>query len=396
MRDVVIVEAARTAVGRKNGTLAHTHPIDLLGPVQTAVLERAGVDPTEVGQVVGGCIDQVGAQSGNITRNAWLAAGLPQEVAACTVDSACGSSQQALNLAVSLVGSGAEDAVLACGVENMSMVPLGANAMDGAKAGHGKPVNRTYAAHYEYTSQFEGAERIATAYGISRADADELGLESQRRARVAIDEGRFETQIVPIEAVEVDADGTRTGTTTTFTVDEAPRDTTAEALAALEPVARADGIHTAGSASKIADGASAVLVMSADRAAALGLRPRAQVLSTCLVGCDPVLMLEGPIPATERLLSRTGLAMDDIDLVEINEAFASVVLAWERTVGADRARTNPNGGAIALGHPLGATGCLLTTKAVHELERADGEHALVTMCCGGGLGTGTLLRRLER
>jgi len=395
MRDVVIVEAARTAVGRKNGTLAHTHPIDLLGPVQRAVLERAGVDPAEVGQVVGGCIDQVGAQSGNITRNAWLAAGLPQEVAASTVDSACGSSQQALSMAVALVASGAEDSALACGVENMSLVPLGANAMDGAKAGHGKPVNRTYAAHYEYTSQFEGAERIATAYGVTRAEADELGLQSQQRARVAIDEGRFETQIVPIEAVTVDADGNRTGTTT-FSVDEVPRDTTPEALAALEPVARADGIHTAGSASKIADGASAVLVMTAERAAELGLRPRAQVLQTCLVGCDPVLMLEGPIPATRRLLDRSGLTLDDIDIVEINEAFASVVLAWERTVGADRERTNPNGGAIALGHALGATGCLLTTKAVHELERADAEHALVTMCCGGGLGTGTLLRRLDR
>ncbi|MFN8040089.1 MAG: acetyl-CoA C-acyltransferase [Acidimicrobiales bacterium] len=395
MRDVVIVEAARTAVGRKNGTLAHTHPIDLLGPVQRAVLERAGVDPAEVGQVVGGCIDQVGAQSGNITRNAWLAAGLPQEVAASTVDSACGSSQQALSMAVALVASGAEDSALACGVENMSLVPLGANAMDGAKAGHGKPVNRTYAAHYEYTSQFEGAERIATAYGVTRAEADELGLQSQQRARVAIDEGRFETQIVPIEAVTVDADGNRTGTTT-FSVDEVPRDTTPEALAALEPVARADGIHTAGSASKIADGASAVLVMTAERAAELGLRPRAQVLQTCLVGCDPVLMLEGPIPATRRLLDRSGLTLDDIDIVEINEAFASVVLAWERTVGADRERTNPNGGAIALGHALGATGCLLTTKAVHELERADAEHAMVTMCCGGGLGTGTLLRRLDR
>ena len=395
MRDVVIVEAARTAVGRKNGTLAHTHPIDLLGPVQRAVLERAGVDPAEVVQVVGGCIDQVGAQSGNITRNAWLAAGLPQEVAATTVDSACGSSQQALSMAVALVASGAEDSALACGVENMSLVPLGANAMDGAKAGHGKPVNRTYAAHYEYTSQFEGAERIATAYGVTRAEADELGLQSQQRARVAIDEGRFETQIVPIEAVTVDADGNRTGTTT-FSVDEVPRDTTPEALAALEPVARADGIHTAGSASKIADGASAVLVMTAERAADLGLRPRAQVLQTCLVGCDPVLMLEGPIPATRRLLDRSGLTLDDIDLVEINEAFASVVLAWERTVGADRARTNPNGGAIALGHALGATGCLLTTKAVHELERADAEHALVTMCCGGGLGSGTLVRRLDR
>jgi acetyl-CoA C-acetyltransferase len=394
MREVVIVEAARTAVGRKNGTLARTHPLDMLGPVQSAVLDRARVDPGSVGQVVGGCIDQVGAQSGNVTRNAWLAAGLPQAVACTTVDSACGSSQQAFNLAVGLVGSGAEDIALACGVENMSTVPLGANATDGAAAGHGKPVNRSYAAHYEFTSQFEGAERIATKYGISRLDADELGLQSQLRARRALDEGRFETQVVPIEAVQVDDDGRRLDETVTFAVDEVPRETSLEALAGLKPVARDDGIHTAGTSSQIADGAAAVLIMAADKAEELGLRARARVAHTCLVGCDPVLMLEGPIPATERLLDRSGLSLDDIDVAEINEAFASVVLAWAQACGADMDKVNPNGGAIALGHPLGGTGCILVTKALHELERADGEHALVTMCCGGGLGTGTLLQRV--
>jgi acetyl-CoA C-acetyltransferase len=394
MREVVIVEAARTAVGKKNGSLAKTHPIDLLAPVQAAVLERAGLDPKLVGQVIGGCIDQVGAQAGNITRNAWLSAGLPQEVACSTVDSACGSSQQALNLAVSLVASGAEDIALACGVENMSTVPLGSNAMDGAAAGHGKPVNRSYAKFYEYTSQFEGAERIATKYGITRDDTDAFGLESQVRARRALDEGRFETQIVPVEAVQVDEDGKRLDDTRTFAVDEVLRETSLEKLAELKPVAREDGVHTAGSASQISDGAAAVLIMTREKADELGLKARAVVAQTCLVGCDPVLMLEGPIPATERLLERQGLSIDDIDVFEINEAFASVVLAWAKTVGADMEKVNPNGGAIALGHPLGGTGCILVTKALHELERTDGEWGLVSMCCGGGLGTGTLIQRV--
>jgi acetyl-CoA C-acetyltransferase len=392
--DVVIVEAARSAVGRRNGTLAHTHPTDLLGSVQMATLERAGLDPAQVGQVIGGCVDQVGAQAANVTRTAWLSYGGPAEVAASTVDSQCGSSQHALNLAYSLVASGAEDVVLACGVENMSMVPIGANAVDGAKAGHGKPVTRRYWGHHEYTSQFEGAERIATKYGITRRHTDGFGLESQVRARRALDEGRFEPQIVPIAAAQVDAEGQRLDETVTFAVDEVLRQTSLEALAALKPVAREDGIHTAGSSSQIADGAAAVLVMTADKAAALGLRPRARILQTCLVGCDPVLMLEGPIPASRRLLDRQGMTISDVDVVEINEAFASVVLAWAGELKADMERVNPNGGAIALGHPLGGTGCVLATKALHELERTDGEVGLITMCCGGGLGTGTLIQRI--
>lgn len=393
MRDVVIVEAARTAVGKKNGSLANTHPHQLLAPVQAEVVRRAGIDAREIGQVIGGCPDAVGAQAGNVVRMSWLTAGLPHEVPGSTVDSACGSSQHAFNLATSLVASGTEDAVVACGVENMSMVPLGACGIDGAKAGHGKPVTREYYSHYEFTTQFEGAERIATKYGIVRADTDGLGLESQRRARVALDEARFESQIVPIDATQVDQDGQRLDETATFVVDEVPRETSLEALAELAPVAREDGIHTAGSSSQIADGAAAVLVTTPEKAAELGLTVRAKVVDTCLVGCDPVLMLEGPIPATEKLLNRTGLTMNDIDVVEINEAFASVVLAWAQTMKVDMDVVNPNGGAISLGHPLGATGCILVTKAVHELERADAEHALVTMCCGGGLGTGTLLRR---
>jgi acetyl-CoA C-acetyltransferase len=266
--------------------------------------------------------------------------------------------------------------------------------MDGAAAGHGKPINRTYAAHYEFTSQFEGAERIATKYDITRSDTDALGLESQLRARRAIDEGRFETQIVSLEATQVGEDGKRLDDTRTFDLDEVPRETSTEALAALKPVAREDGVHTAGSSSQIADGAGAVLVMSRDKADELGVRARARVMETCLVGCDPVLMLEGPIPATERLLGKSGLTIDDVDVVEINEAFASVVLSWAKSTGADMTRVNPNGGAIALGHPLGGTGCILITKALHELERSDGEFGLVTMCCGGGLGTGSLLQRV--
>ena len=344
--------------------------------------------------MVGGCIDQVGAQAANVTRNAWLTAGLPIEVAASTVDSQCGSSQHAVNVAHALIASGLDDVVLACGVENMSMVPIGANAIAGAKAGFGTPINRAYFEHHEYTSQFEAAERIAEKYGISRADTDALGLSSQERAARAIAEGRFETQIVPVTAPVVDDDGNRTGETATVTVDEVPRDTSAEALAGLKPVAREDGVHTAGSSSQIADGAGAVLMMAADKADALGIRPLALVTESCLMGCDPVLMLEGPIPATQRMLSRQGLTIDDIDVVEINEAFASVVLAWAKVIEPDMERVNPNGGAIALGHPLGGTGCILVTKAVHELARTEGTNALITMCCGGGLGTGTLIERV--
>jgi acetyl-CoA C-acetyltransferase len=394
MTDVVIVEAGRSAIGRKKGSFAQVHPADVLGPVQLAVLARAGVDPGAVGQVVGGCINKVGMQSMNITRTAWLSYGGPVEVAASTVDSQCGSSQHAVNLAHSLIASGAEDVVLACGVENMSRIPIGSDSVAGTKAGMGKPISRSYREHHEFISQFEGAERIATKYGVTRADADEFGLASQERAAKAIAAGWFDEQIIPVEVDAFDDAGERTGERITVTRDEIPRDTSLEALANLKPVAREDGIHTAGTSSQIADGASAVLLMSAAAADRLGATPLARVTQTALVGCDPVLMLEGPIPATERMLSREGIGIDDVDVFEVNEAFASVVLAWRRTVGADPARVNPNGGAIALGHPLGATGCFLTTKAVHELVRGGGRRALISMCCGGGLGTGTLIERI--
>src|ERR671911_1823916 len=352
MSDVVIVETVRTPIGRRNGGLATVHPADLLATVLTEVVQRAGVDPAEVGQVVTGCVSQVGEQSFNVGRTAWLSAGLPLTTAATTVDTQCGSSQQATNLATALVGSGVVDVAVACGVEVMSRVPIGANSSK--KLGLGVPIPKPYFGRYEMTSQFEGAERIADKWGIARADTDAFGLASQQRAAQAWAEGRFDTQIVPVDAPDVDDEGKPTGTTHRVTRDGGLRDTTLEALAGLKPVARPDGVHTAGSSSQISDGAAAVLMMSADKAAELGLRPRARVVDTCLVGVDPVLMLTGPIDATQRLLSRTGMALDDIDLVEINEAFASVVLAWQHELGADLDRTNPNGGALALGHPLGA------------------------------------------
>ncbi len=393
MREVVIVEAGRSPVGKKNGTLAGAHPTELLGQVLMTVLDRAGVKSLAVGQVVGGCINKVGAQAMNVTRTAWLTAGGDPNVACSTVDSQCGSSQYAVNLATGLLASGAEDVVIACGVENMSLLPIGSDAVAGAQAGFGKPISRKYRDHYEFTSQFEGAERIATKYGITRQDTDRFGLESQVRAARAIAEGRFDRQLIHVDAPVIEA-GKRTDAVRKFTRDEIPRNTSLEALAGLKPVARPDGIHTAGTSSQVADGASAILMMTAEKARELGLRARARVVETCLVGCDPVLMLEGPIPATRKLLSKHGLKMDDIDVFEINEAFASVVLSWAKTLEPDMARVNPNGGAIALGHPLGATGCGLVTKALNELERTNKKLGLITMCCGGGLGTGTLIERI--
>jgi acetyl-CoA C-acetyltransferase len=392
MSNVVIVDAVRTPVGRRGGGLSSVHPAELLGVVQKAIIDRTGIDPHEIGQVVGGCVSQVGEQSFNVTRTAWLAAGLPMTTAATTVDTQCGSSQQATNLATSLVGSGVVDVALATGVEVMSRIPIGSNSAK--KLGLGVPIPKTYFGRYEMTSQFEGAERIADKWGITRQDTDEFGLRSQQLAAQAWAEGRFDGQWVPVEAPDVDENGEPTGSTHTVQRDEGIRETSLEKLATLKPVARENGVHTAGNSSQISDGASAVLLTTEEKAAALGLRPRARIVDTCLVGVDPVLMLTGPIDATHRLLDRTGLAIGDIDVFEINEAFASVVLAWQKEVGADPAKVNPNGGAIALGHPLGGTGGFLMTKALYELERIGGKYALVSMCCGGGLGTGTIIERL--
>jgi acetyl-CoA C-acetyltransferase len=389
MTDVVIVEAVRSPIGRRGGGLSTVHPAELLGAVQKAAVERAGIDPALVDQIVGGSVTQIGEQAFNIARTAWLAAGLPLTVAATTVDSQCGSSQQATSMAAGLIASGACDVVLACGIESMSRIGLGANV----KAGPGRPLPKSYFPLYESTSQFEGAERIAKKWNVSRQESDAFGLESQVRAARARSEGRFEREIVPITAPVLNEEGKPTGETYVVSADEGIRESSLEKLATLKPVLE-DGIHTAGTSSQISDGASAILLMSAAKAKALGLKPRARIVSHCLVGVDPVLMLTGPIDATHRLFERTGMAMSDIDLVEINEAFASVVLAWACETNPDMAKVNPNGGAIALGHPVGNSGARLITTALHELERTDQTNALITMCCGGGLGTGTIIERL--
>ncbi len=390
MTEVVIVEAVRTPVGKRNGGLSTLHPADTLGVVQKAAVERSGIDSAAVEQVVAGAVSQIGEQAFNVARTAWLAAGLPLEVAATTVDTQCGSSQQATGLATALVAGGVVDVAMACGVEAMSRVPIGSNA----KGDYGRPIPKSYFGRYEFTSQFEGAERIAERWGITRDDADAFGLRSQQLAAQAWAEGRFESQVVSLDAPDLDEDGKPSGTTHRVGRDEGLRETTLEKLASLKAVAREDGVHTAGSSSQISDGAGAVLLTSPGKADELGLRARARVVDTCLVGVDPVLMLTGPIDATRRLLDRTGLTIADIDTFEINEAFASVVLAWAKELDVPMEKVNPNGGAIALGHPLGGTGAILLTKALHELERTGGRYALVSMCCGGGLGTGTIIERL--
>lgn len=389
MSEVLILDAVRTAIGRRNGTLARSHANDVLGAVQKALIDRNQMDPLTVDQIVGGCVQQVGAQSANVARNAWLAMGLPQEVPAATVNSQCGSSQEANMVAHALVGSGLAGVAITCGVEMMSSVPFGAMGADGK---FGMPREGTYAEVYEATTQFEGAERIAVKYGITREQADQLGYESQRRAAQAWAEDRFACQIAPLQVARFDEDGKPDGTST-FERDECLRATTLEGLAGLR-TNQPDGIHTAGTSSQICDGAAALLLATPERAEALGMAPRARLVDSVLVGCDPELMLEGPIPATQQLLDRTGLTLDDIDVFEINEAFASVVLAWQQQTGADMTKVNPNGGAIAVGHPLGGSGAILLTRALYELERTGGRYALISMCCGGGLGTGTLIERV--
>ncbi len=382
----VIVEAVRTPIGKRNGWLAGFHAAELLGQAQAALVERAGIDPAEVEQVVGGCVTQAGEQASNVTRTAWLNQSLPYEVAATTIDCQCGSSQQANNFVANLISADAVDVGIACGVEAMSRVGLGANALNGPGS------SRPDGFPWDMPDQFGAAERIAQKYGVSRADVDWLGLESQRKAAVAVAEGRFDREIAPVEAPVVGPDGP-TGERTLVRADQGLRDTTAEGLAGLKPVLP-DGIHTAGNSSQISDGAAAVLWMSEERARAEGRRPRARIVAQVLVGSDPYYHLDGPIAATAKVLAKARMTMRDVDLFEVNEAFASVVLSWGREHGADWDKVNVNGGAIALGHPVGATGSRLVTTALHELERRDATFALVTMCCGGALATGTILERL--
>ncbi|MGA3149374.1 MAG: steroid 3-ketoacyl-CoA thiolase [Acidimicrobiales bacterium] len=386
MAQPVIVEAVRTPIGKRNGWMAGFHAAELLGNAQVELVKRAGIDPGDVEQIVGGCVTQAGEQASNVTRTAWLNQGLPYEVAATTVDCQCGSAQQANNFVANLVSADAIEVGIACGVEAMSRVGLGANAFNGP----GK--SRPEGFPWDMPDQFGAAERIAQKYEITRDDVDWLGFESQRKAAVAVAEGRFDREIAPLEAPVLGADGP-TGEKTLITKDQGPRDTTREGLAGLKPVLP-DGMHTAGNSSQISDGAAAVLWMSEGRAAEAGLRPRARIVAQTLVGSDPYYHLDGPIAATTAVLRKAGMTMSDIDIFEVNEAFASVVMSWGKVHDVDWDKVNVNGGAIALGHPVGSTGARLITTALHELERSDSNLALIAMCCGGALATGTIIERI--
>src|SRR5438093_6757857 len=388
MPEPVIIEAVRTPIGKRQGRMAGLPPAEILAAVQTEVIKRAGIEPGEVEQIVGGCVTQAGEQAANVARNTWLSTGLPYTVAPTTIDSQCGSSQQANHMVAGLIAAGAIDVGIACGVEAMSRVGLGANVFNGP----GLP----YTADWPWdqaSSQFEAAERIGRNRGTTREEVDAFGLASQQKAARAWAEGRFEREVSPIQAPILGENGAPTGDTTVVTADQGVRDTNMESLSQLKPVLP-DGIHTAGNSSQISDGAAAVLWMSEEKARSIGLRPRARIIAQVPVGSDPYFLLDGPIAATERVLRKADMTMADIDLFEVNEAFASVVLSWAKVHEPDMDRVNVNGGAIALGHPVGATGSRLITTALHELERSGKETALVSMCCGGALATGTVLERL--
>jgi acetyl-CoA acyltransferase len=384
-REVVIVAAVRTPVGRghpEKGYYRDVHPNELLGRTWVEVIARAGIEPGAVEDVITGCVQQYGEQSYNIGRNSWLQAGLPIETPATTIDRQCGSAQQAVNFAAALIASGVHDVVVAGGVEHMGHIPLSVNVTLHKELG--TPYPDELRERHPVVNQGLSAELIAERWRISRRGCDEIALRSQQRAARATEDGRFEREMLPYAV-----DGT------TFSTDQGIRpDTSLEGLAELKPAFKPDGLVTAGNASQVSDGAAAVLLMSRERADELGVRPRARVVDQTTVGVDPVLMLTGPIPATRKILARNRMTLDDVDLVEINEAFASVIAAWERELEPDTDRVNVNGGAIAIGHPLGSTGARLLTTLLHELERRDAERGLVTMCCGGGLGTATLIERV--
>jgi acetyl-CoA acetyltransferase family protein len=384
-REVVIVEAARTPIGRgheEKGYYKDVHPSTLLATTFKDVIDRTGIDPAEVEDVVTGCVQQFGEQGLNIGRNAWLEAGLPIETPATTIDRQCGSAQQAVNFAAALVASGVHDAAIGGGVEHMGHISF-ADSMS-VQQEHGFAFSPALLEHYQLVPQGISAEMIADKWEIPRSELDEIGLRSHQLAAKATEEGRFERETIPFS---LNGD--------TYVTDQGIRpDTSLEKLSQLKPAFKEDGKITAGNSSQISDGAAAVLVMTREKADELGLKPRARIADQTTVGVDPVIMLTGPIPATRKLLERNGMQIGDIDLIEINEAFASVVAAWRRELEPDMDRVNVNGGAIALGHPLGSTGARLITTLLHELERSDQEWGLVTMCCGGGLGTGTLIQRV--
>ena len=386
MINPVIVEAVRTPIGKRNGVLSGLHPTRILSHTQLALIEKAGIEPAEVQQIVGGCVTKAGEQSFNITRNAWLSAGLPYETAGTTVDCQCGSAQQANHFVQGLLLAGAIDVGIGCGIEAMSRVPLGAESMNGPGSARGDEFP------WDMPSQFGAAERIAEKRGITREDVDAFGLASQNNAARAQDEGRFDREITPIDAPVITVEGP-TGERQLVKVDQGPRPSTLDGLSRLNPVEEG-GIHTAGTSSQISDGAAAVLWMTEERAKASGLRPRARIRAQVLVGSDPYYHLDGPVDSTRVVLERAGMQMSDIDLFEVNEAFASVVLSWASVHKPDMDKVNVNGGAIALGHPVGATGSRLITTALHELERADQSTALIAMCCGGAVATATILERI--
>ena len=384
-RDVVIIEAVRTASGRKGGSLSGVHPVNLLSQVLAEVVRRAGVEPDVVEDVVCGCVDQIGEQTANIGRNGLLMAGFPYTIPATTVDRQCGSGQQAIHFAANLIQSGVVDAAIGCGVESMSRVPI----LSPMQSGHGFPIPPELFEKYPFVMQGVAADMIAKQWDIKREQLDQYAYEGHVKAARAREEGRFKREILPIKvALE--------GVETTFDQDEGIRpDTTVEKLASLKPSFGEDGVHTAGTSSQISDGAAAMLLMSAAKAKELGLKPRGRIVAQTVVGSDPVLMLTGPITATPQVLDRAGLKLEDIDLFEINEAFAAVIFAWEKELHPDLRKVNVNGGAIALGHPLGCTGVKLMTTLLHELERTGGRYGMQLMCCGGGLGTATVIERLD-
>ena len=391
MPEAVIVEAVRTPIARGKpivGDLNGFHAVSLLALSLQELVKRSGLSYADVEFLAGGCVTQAGEQAGNITRNAWLSIGEDFTAGATTLDSQCGSAQVANHMIAALIANGSIDIGIACGVESMSRVGLGANVYNGP--GYFQPPDWPWDSTPD---QFSSAQRIADKRGITRQMADELALESQRRARQAWDEGRFDRETFAVEAPVLGADGKPTGATKRVTRDQGIRDTTLEGLAGLKPVMEGQ-IHTPGNSSQVSDGSAAVLWMSAAEAKRRGLRPRARIISDCVVGTDPYFLLDGPVDATARLFKRTGMNLGDIDLVEINEAFAAVVLSWASVYKADMSKVNVNGGAIALGHPVGSTGARLITTALHELERQDKSTALITMCCGASVGTGTIIERI--
>jgi len=384
VREVVIVEAVRTPMGRKDGVLSGIHPNNLGALVLNEVVKRAGIESSLVEDVVFGNVDEVGEQGANVARNCLLTADFPYEIPATTVDRQCGSGQQAIHFAANLIQAETCDITIGGGVESMSRVPLGINITQGP----GFPFQPELLKKYQLTAQGISAEEIAKKWGIERPEADEFALGSYEKAKRARDEGRFDREILPVD-VQLE------GLPATIKTDEGIRDTSLEKLASLQPSFRPDGVHHAGNSSQITDGAAAVLLMAREKAEELGVRARARIIGQAVVGSDPVLMLTGPITATPKVLAKAGLKLSDIDLIEINEAFASVVLAWKRELKPDMSKVNVNGGAIALGHPLGATGARLMTTLLHELERTGGRYGMQLMCCGGGLGTATIIERLD-